>query len=171
MGCSPRGCKESDSTERLHFGQQGDIKPVHPKGNQPWIFIGRTDSEAEASVIWPPHVKSWLTGKDPDAGKDWRQEEKDPQRSKWPDGIIDSMDMSLSKLLEMVKDSLVRRGPWGRTETRLSHRTAATTAGWNRPAQGWAFSREPWLLVPSSVFRKQVRWENVDRGCQGTATV
>ena len=52
-----------------------EIKSVHPKGNQPWIFIGRTDAEAEASVLWPPYEKSWLTGKDPDAGKDRRQEE------------------------------------------------------------------------------------------------
>ena len=50
------------------------IKPVNAKGNQPWIFIGRTDAEAEASILWPPDTKSWLTGKDPDAGKDWRQE-------------------------------------------------------------------------------------------------
>ena len=52
------------------------IKSVNPKGNQPWIFIGRTKAEAEASILWPPDVKSWLIGKDPDAGKDWRQEEK-----------------------------------------------------------------------------------------------
>ena len=53
-----------------------EIKPVHPKGNQSWIFIGRTDAEAEAPILWPPDVKNWLTGKDPDARKDWRQEEK-----------------------------------------------------------------------------------------------
>ena len=53
-----------------------EIQPVNPKGNQPWIFIGRTDAEAEAPILWPPHEKSWLIGKDPDAGKDWRQEEK-----------------------------------------------------------------------------------------------
>ena len=52
------------------------IKPVHPKGNQPWTFIGRTDAEAEVPVLWPPDVKSWLIRKDPDAGKDWKQEEK-----------------------------------------------------------------------------------------------
>ena len=51
-------------------------KPVNPKGNQSWIFIGRTDAEAEAPILWPPDVKNWLTGKDPDAGKDWRREEK-----------------------------------------------------------------------------------------------
>ena len=52
------------------------IKPVNPKGNQPWIFIGRTDTEAEAPILWPPEAKTGLTGKDPDAGKDWGQEEK-----------------------------------------------------------------------------------------------
>ena len=53
-----------------------DIQPVHPIGNQYWIFIGRIDTEAETPIFWPPDVKSWLTRKDPDAGKDWRQEEK-----------------------------------------------------------------------------------------------
>ena len=57
---SPLNCKE--------------IKPVNPRGNQPWIFIGRTDAEAETTILWPPDVKSQLIGKDPDAGKDWRQE-------------------------------------------------------------------------------------------------
>ena len=53
-----------------------EIKPVNPKGNQSWLFIGRTDAEAEASILWPPDVKNWLLGKDPNAGKDWGQEEK-----------------------------------------------------------------------------------------------
>ena len=53
-----------------------EIKPVNPKGSQLWIFIGRPDAEAEAPILWPPDVKNWLIGKDPDAGKDWRQEEK-----------------------------------------------------------------------------------------------
>ena len=70
---------------------------VIPNGNQPWIFIGRTDAEAEAPILWPPDVKSQLIGKDPDTGKDWGQEEKDE--------MTNSMDMSLSKLQEMVKDS------------------------------------------------------------------
>ena len=52
------------------------IQPVHPKGNQSWIFIGRTDAEAETPILWPPDAKSWLIGKDPDAKKDWGQEEK-----------------------------------------------------------------------------------------------
>ena len=53
-----------------------EIKPVNPKGNQFWIVFGRTDAEAEAPILLPPDAKNWLTGKDPDAGKDWRQEEK-----------------------------------------------------------------------------------------------
>ena len=52
------------------------IQPVHPKGNQPWIFIGKTDAEAETPILWPPDVKNWLIWKDPDVGEDWRQEEK-----------------------------------------------------------------------------------------------
>ena len=62
-----------------------EIKPVDPKGNQPWIFIGRTDAEAEAPILWSPDVKTQLIGKDPDAEKDWRQKEKGHQRMRWLD--------------------------------------------------------------------------------------
>ena len=53
-----------------------EVKPINPKGNQLWVFIRRTDAKAETPILWPPHVKNWLIGKDPDAGKEWRQEEK-----------------------------------------------------------------------------------------------
>ena len=59
-----------------------EIKPVNPEGNQPWIFIGRIDAEAEDPILWPPDAKNWLTGKDPGAGKDWRQEEKEATEDK-----------------------------------------------------------------------------------------
>ena len=59
-----------------------EIKPVDLKGDQPWMLIGRTDAEAEAPIFWPPDAKSWLIGKDPDAGKDWRQKEKEEAEDK-----------------------------------------------------------------------------------------
>ena len=92
---SPLGCKE--------------IQPVHPKGDQSWVFIGRTDVEAETLILWPPDVKSWLTGKDPDAGKDWRQEEKGTTEDKTVGWHCDLMDMSLSKVQELMMD----REAWG----------------------------------------------------------
>ena len=80
------------------------IKPVSLKGNQPWVFFGRTNAEAEDPVLWPPDVKSRLVGKDPDAGTYWGQEVKGPQRMRWLDDIFNSTEMNLSKLREIVKD-------------------------------------------------------------------
>ena len=87
---SPLGCRE--------------FKPVNSKGNQSWIFIGRTGAKAETPILWPPDAKSWLIWKDPDTGKDWRQEEKGTAEDEmvgwhhWFNGL------SLSKVWEMAKD-------------------------------------------------------------------
>ena len=88
-----------------------EIQPAHPKGNQSWIFIGRTYAEAETPIRWPPNVKSLFIGKDPDAEKDWRQEEKGMTEDEvvgwhptdWV-SISDSVHMSLRKLWELVMD-------------------------------------------------------------------
>ena len=81
---SPLNCKE--------------IQPVHLKGNQSLILVGRTDVEAETPILWRPNVKSWLIWKDPDAGKAWGQEEKGMTKTRWLDGTTNSIEMSLSKL-------------------------------------------------------------------------
>ena len=93
---SPLDCKE--------------IQRAHPKGDQSWLFTGRTDVEAETPILWPPDAKSWLIWKDPDAGKDWGQEEKGMTEDEM-DAITDSMDMGLGGLWELV----INREAWRAT--------------------------------------------------------
>ena len=81
-----------------------EVKPVNSKGNPPWIFIGRTDTETEGLILWPPDVKNWLIEKDPDAGKDGEQEEKGVTEDEMVVRHHRLNDMSLSKLLEIAKD-------------------------------------------------------------------
>ena len=91
-----------------------EIKPINPKGNQPWIFTGRTDAEAEAPILWPPDVDSWLIGKDPDAGKDWRQKKGTTEVE-----TVGWHHWFSGHKFEIVKDrqgSLACCSPWGHQE-------------------------------------------------------
>ena len=95
-----------------------EIKPVNPKGNQSWIFIGRADAEPEAPKLWPPDVKSWLIRKDPDAGKDWKQEEKGIKEDEmvgwhhWLNGHEFEQTLGDGE----GQGSLACRSPWGYKE-------------------------------------------------------
>ena len=112
---SPMDCKE--------------IQPVHSKGDQSWVFIGRTDAEAETLILWPPHVKGWLIGKDPDAGRDWGQEEKgmtEDEMAGWHHqlyghelGKLQELVLDCSAVIHGVAKSCTRLNDWTETETEL----------------------------------------------------
>ena len=160
---SPLGCKE--------------IQPVHPRGDQSWVFIGRTDVEAEIPVLWPPHAKSWLIGKDPDAGRDWGQEEEGTTEDEmagwhhWLDRPKPSM--GLGRLWELVMDreawraaihgvakSRTRLSDW--TELDWSHSTEkvmpphSSALAWKIPG-----TREPGGLSSMGSHRVGHDWSDL----------
>ena len=123
-----------------------EIQPVHPKGNQSWIFIGKTDVEAETPILWAPDVRNWLIWKDPDAGKDWMQNRRGQQRMRWLEGITDLMDMTLSKFRGLVMDREAWRAAvhgFPNSWTRLSDWTELNwlKVWWNEMAHqtGWNY--------------------------------
>ena len=109
------------------------IQPIHPKGNQSWIFIGRTDAEVETPVLWPPDVKNWLIGKDPDAGKVWRQEEKGTTE----DVVVEWHHWLNGHEFEQALEdgegqgSLVCYSPWGRKESDMTEGQQNRSCVWS----------------------------------------
>ena len=131
------------------------IKPVNPKGNQSWIFIGRTDAEIEAPILWPPDAKSWLIGKDPNAGKDWRWEEKGTTEDEmvgwhhWLNGCKFKQTEGDGK----GQASLACCCPWGRKESDTIERLNWTVITGTLPAfEGLVDCRDGWTWPNTSYW-------------------
>ena len=119
-----------------------EIKPVNPKGNQPWIFIGRTDAEAEAPILWPPDVNNWLLGKDPDTGKDWRQEEKGTTEDEmvgWHHRLS-GYELGQTPVAGDEQGNLLCCSPWGRKESNTTEHL------------DWTESHLPYIFQRPSKF-------------------
>ena len=124
------------------------IQPVHPKGDQSWVFIGRTDVEAETPILWPPDAKSRLIWKDPDAGKDWRQEEKGTTEDEmvgwhhWPNGHVFEQALGVGD----GQGSLARCSPWGGKESDMTEQL-----NWTEPVISVGF---PLWSLNKCIWRK-----------------
>ena len=136
---SPLDCKE--------------VQPVHPKGEQSWVFIGRNDADAETPVLWPPQAKSWLIGKDSDAGRDWGQKEKgitedamagwhhwlDGRESEWTPGVGDG------------QGGLVCCNSWGRRESNMTEQMNWTELNWSIQAEAMMINWSNYETVTSKI--------------------
>ena len=128
------------------------IQPVHPRGNQSWLFIGRTDAEAETLILWPPVAKTWLIGKDPDAGKDWRWEETGATEDEmvgWHHRL-NGHEFEQAPGVGDGQGGLACRSPWGRRESDTTERIKNKTV-WN--SQHW----DNRLVKPNRTPRKHWR--------------
>ena len=142
---SPLDCKE--------------IQPVHPKGNQSWIFIGRTDAEAEIPVLWPPDAKSWLIWKDPDAGKDWDHEEKGTTENKmvgWHHRL-NGHKFEQGPGVGDGQESLACCSPWGRKELDTTERLNWITSY----PLGWLLFKSKHKTMENNKYQILARmWKN-----------
>ena len=141
---SPLDCKE--------------IQPVHPKGDQSWVFIGRTDVEAETPVLWPPDTKSWLIGKDPDAEKDWGQEEKGMTENEmvewhhWLDGHEFEWTLGVGD----GQGGLACYGSWARKELHMTEWLNWTVLNWTSEVPTTLFLRQKCLYI-LAVIQKYLK--------------
>ena len=132
------------------LGLQGELQPVHPKGNQSWIFIGRTEVEAETPILWPPYGKGWLIWKDPDAGKDWRWEEKGMTGDEmvgWHH-CLDGHEFEEALGVGNGQGSLAYCSPWGCKESDLTKRlnwTGKEMHLGDLPGSPWQLRLPDWL--------------------------
>ena len=117
------------------------FKPVNPKGNRPWIFIGRTDAKAEAPILWPSDAKNWLTGKDPDSGEDWRQEEKGTTEDEMVDWHhwLEGPEFEQAPGVGDGQGSLECCSPWGLKELDTTEQLNWTLKLWHH--YGWKFPK------------------------------
>ena len=126
-----------------------EIQPVHPKGNQSWIFIGRTDVETETLILWPPDGKNWLIGKDPDAGKDWRQEEKgmtEDEMVGWHHRL-NGCEFEQASGVGEGQGSLACCSPWGRKESDTTEWLNWTELNWILQHIVGVSYHYSWLLI------------------------
>ena len=143
---SPLDCKE--------------IKSVNPKGNQSWIFIGRTDAEAEAPVLWPPDIESWLIGKDPDAGKDWRQEEKEMTEDEmvgWHHWL-DRHEFEQALAVGDGQGTQACCSPFGRKESGTTERLNWTELKWGQRCYRWKLVT---LAMYGTTFDMTLAWDTL----------
>ena len=127
------------STKELMLSNCKDIQPVNPKGNQSWTFIGRIDAEAETPIVWPPDVKNWLIWKDPDAGKDWRWEDKgttEDEMVRWHDWL-DGHEFEHTPGVGDGQGSLACCSPWGCKESDTTEQLNWTESSMREQRQMW----------------------------------
>ena len=136
-----------------------EVQPVHPKGNQSWIFIRRTDAEAETPILWPPDAKNWLIWKDPDAGKDWRWEEKgmtEDEMVEWHHRL-DGHEFEQALGVGDGQGSLVCYSQWGRKELDRTERLN-WTEGQGPNLIGLVSLQAPSLASPQCLHQGKARW-------------
>ena len=155
---SPLDCKE--------------VQPVYPKGDQSWVFIGRTDAEAETPILWPPHAKSWLIGKDPDAGRDWGQEEKgmtEDEMAGWHHWL-DGHEFEWTPGVGDGQGGLACCDSWGRKESDTTERLNWTELNWGTQHLEGRF-RSQCKICPVPFFLHLVRAEAQGESLSQTPSV